>query len=160
MIVPRSAFEASGERIVDASSPRDHTLDLLADPAFVTAALGDLVDADPTQSADAPLWVLPSISVGGRGVRIVLEPTWSRPPETVSIDAIAVPPSDVDLRLGLVNTVLPRGTGCAVHTSWRLKMWVPLPRPLASALGPALDASVNRVVDRIMDRIVAGVERA
>ena len=145
---------------MDAASPRERTIDLLADPTFVTTALGDLVEPEHSRSSDAPLWVLPTLSVAGRGVRVVLEPSWSRPADGVTIEAVAVPPSDVDLHLGMVNTVHPRGPTSVVHTAWRLAMWVPLPRLVAAAVAPALDASVDRVVDRIMDRIVAGVEGA
>lgn len=160
MIVPRSSFTSVGDRRVTAACPPARALDLLDDPAFVTGTLGDLVDADDSQGDGAPLWVLSGLSIGGRQMRLVLEPTWSRRDDTVVIDALAVPPSDIDLTLGLENTVGAAPAGCLVHTAWRLRLWVPLPRPLASALTPALEASVDRVVDRIMGLIVDGIESA
>lgn len=160
MIVPRSSFTSTGDRRVTAACAPSRALDLLDDPGFVTSALGDLVDADETQGSDAPLWVLPGLSIGGRAMRLVLEPSWSRREDTVAIRALAVPPSDIDLTLGLEHTVGEAPRGCVVDTAWRLRLWVPLPRPLASALTPALDASVDRVVDRIMALIVDGIEAA
>ena len=160
MIVPRSSFTSAGERRVTAASSPARALELLGDPVFVTEALGDLVDVDDAQGADEPLWVLSGLSIGGRRMRVVLEPSWSRRDDTVVISAMAVPPSDIDLTLGLDNTVRSAPPGCLVRTAWRLRLWVPLPRPLASALTPALDASVDRVVDRIMGLIVDGIETA
>ena len=162
MILPRTRFESSGTRTESVGASPAATTAALGDRVFVTDALGDLLDQQRSTSVD-PVWVLPAMSIGPRRVTVVLEPTWTRGPgDVVVIEAVAVPPSDVDaiLRLDCAAGPAPTGDGGRLTIDWSLRMWPPVPRALAAAVRPALDGAVGRVVDRVFARIVAGVEGA
>lgn len=143
---------------VDASP--DRTLALLADPAFVTPMLGDLLDQDRSSGSPPVRWILPRLHVGATQVAVELAPTWDVEADAVVIDARATERSDATVQLRLTCSAMPVEGGALLTTAWTLRMDVPLPRMLLRLARPALDRSIGHVVEEIAVRTVRGVERA
>lgn len=140
-----------------ATSPR-RTLELLADPAFVTEVLGDLLDQQRS-SGEAPVrWTLPRLHVGTAAVEIVLAPRWQLHADRVVVHAVTTEEADAHVELRLTCVVAPDGNATSVTFAWTLRLDVPLPRMLIGLARPALDRGIGQVVEDILRRIVDGVE--
>jgi hypothetical protein len=155
----RAPIERAGERRSPVAASPEIVAGHLADAAFVTAALDDLLDQTSSVIDPHVRWVLPRLHVGRLGFDVVLLPQWQRQDHVVTIDATAAPDSDVDLCLRLTTDVVTVGAGPSVLTiAWELGLVVPLPGPVLRAIRPALDRSIDRVVDRVVGRVVTSVE--
>lgn len=133
-------------------------VDLLADPAAVTALLGDLLDQSRSNPGPPATWVVPRISLGLASFDTTLVPVFTRDGERVRIDAATTPESDAGARVLMDMAAESTGPGtCRLHTEWRLTLRVPLPRTALLLAGPALDRTVAGTVQTIMHRTEAAV---
>lgn len=142
------------------SSTPTRTLELLADPAFVTPMLGDLLDQQRSRATEPVRWVLPRLHVGGGDVLVVLAPRWTVTPDRVVIDAPSTEEADAQVQLRLTCSAVADGEGAVLTTAWTLRMRVPLPRVLVRLARPALDRSIGNVVEEITRRTASGVSAA
>lgn len=156
----RTPISRSGVRHARVGAQPPRVVDLLSDPAFVTRALGDLLDQQRSRGTEPVTWALPRLHLGTQGLEVVLRPSFAVDRRTVTITASSTPTSDADATITLRGTAVAEQDHSVLSTYWELDLVVPLPHAVVRLARPALHRAIEGSVDDITSRLASGIDGA